>query len=93
MPRRYARIDLRLTPDGIWIYADGGKRFHPVPLPEAPRAPVIDALVAAVRDGAAPVQDARWGLASLEACHAVLRSAEAGADIALERQVPVPDGG
>ena len=47
------------------------------------------AVVAAVQQGQPPVQDARWGLASLEVCHGIIQSSENGKEISLERQVPV----
>ena len=86
------RGDIRLTPDGLWIYADG-RRFEPAPRKADPRTPVLDALVAAVRDGIEPVQTGRWGLASLEVCHAILHSARSGAPVPLTRQVAAEPGG
>ena len=91
------RGDIRLTPDGIWVYGDE-RRFEPARLNTNsgltdPRAPVLDALVAAVRDGIEPVQTGRWGLASLEVCHAILQSARGGAPVELTRQAAVqPEG-
>ncbi len=91
------RGDIRLTPDGIWVYGDE-RRFEPAPrTPDPrtpdPRTPVLDALVAAVRDGIEPVQTGRWGLASLEVCHAILHSARSGAPVELTRQVAAEPGG
>jgi phthalate 4,5-cis-dihydrodiol dehydrogenase len=54
---------------------------------DVPRASVIDAVVAAVREGRPPVQTGRWGLASLEICHAIIRSARAGAPVSLQHQI------
>ncbi|MXY42151.1 MAG: Gfo/Idh/MocA family oxidoreductase [Rhodospirillaceae bacterium] len=86
------RGDIRLTPDGIWVYADE-RRFEPASRHADPRTPVLDALVAAVRDGIEPAQTGRWGLASLEVCHAILQSARSGAPVKLTRQVAVqPEG-
>lgn len=82
------RGDIRLTPDGIWVYGDE-RRFEPAPPMADPRTPVLDALVAAVRDGIQPVQTGRWGLASLEVCHAILHSAHSGEPVELTRQVAV----
>ncbi len=87
-----ARGDIRLTPDGLWVYGDE-RRFEPAPRTPDPRTPVLDALVAAVRDGIQPVQTGRWGLASLEACHAILQSARNGAPVPLTRQVAAEPGG
>ena len=86
------RGDIRLTPDGVWVYADE-RRFEPASRHADPRTPVLDALVRAVRDGIEPVQTGRWGLASLEVCHAILQSVRSGAPVELTRQVAVqPEG-
>ena len=52
-----------------------------------PRAEVIDELYAAAIDGVPPRHSGEWGLATLEVCHAILRSAAEGREIALARQV------
>lgn len=84
------RADLRLTPDGVEINGDTERSFRPAPFGPVPRRTVIDALVDAVRENRAPSQTGRWGLASLEVCHAILASARAGgAPVPLTRQVPV----
>ncbi|WP_118136876.1 Gfo/Idh/MocA family protein [Oceanicella sp. SM1341] len=80
------RADLRLTPDGVEISGDFERRFEPAPLIGHPRRTVVDALVAAVREGRAPAQTGAWGRASLELCHAILRSADTGAPVPLTRQ-------
>lgn len=83
------RGDLRLTPDGVEIFGDTERRFVVAPLSDVPRKSVIDALVAAVCDDIAPPQTGAWGRASLEVCHAILRSAETGAQVPLVRQCGV----
>ena len=83
------RADLRLRPGGIDIFADTERHLVDVPLDAAPRKSVIDALIAAVRCNIAPPQTAEWGRASLEVCHAILRSAETGEKIKLTRQCGV----
>ncbi len=83
------RADLRLRPGGIDIFANTDRRRVDVPPSAAPRKTVIDALVAAVRYGTPPPQTAAWGRASLEVCHAILRSAETGEKIPLIRQCGV----
>ena len=83
------RGDLRITPDGVEIFGDTERRFVHAPLGDVPRKAVIDALVAAVREDIAPPQTGAWGRASLEVCHAILRSAETGAQVALLRQCGV----
>ncbi|SFQ00383.1 Gfo/Idh/MocA family protein [Tranquillimonas alkanivorans] len=80
------RADLRLTPDGVEIFGDTERRFVEAPLGAVPRKTVIDALTAAVREDVPPPQTGRWGRASLEVCHAILRSADNGAAVDLSRQ-------
>ncbi|AJE47680.1 Gfo/Idh/MocA family protein [Celeribacter indicus] len=80
------RADLRLTPDGIEVFGDTERRFIEAPFGPAPRKTVVEALVRAVREDVPPVQTGEWGLASLEVCHAILRSAETGQPVALQHQ-------
>lgn len=75
--------DLRPTPKGVWIYGDREKRFENLPPPAVPRAGVIDELYAAVVEGKPPLHDGAWGLATVEVCLAMLRSAREGKEIAL----------
>ncbi len=86
------RGDIRLTPDGLWLYGDE-QRFEPAPTTADPRTPVLDALIAALRDGVQPLQTGHWGLASLEVCHAMLQSAATGVPVELTRQNAAHPGG
>ncbi len=83
------RGDLRLVPSGLHVYGDFERKFVPAPAFETARTEVIDALVATVRHGRPAAQTARWGLASLEACHAIIRSAETGSYVDLVEQVSI----
>jgi phthalate 4,5-cis-dihydrodiol dehydrogenase len=83
------RGDLRPLPNGVAIYDASGSRLKALPLPTVPRAEVIDELYDAVVHGRAPLHDARWGMATLEVCLAMLTSAREGREIALCYQVPV----
>lgn len=80
------RADLRLTPQGLWIYADTERRFVPTPKTLSPRSGVLDALWDAVRRNLPPVQTGVWGLGNLELCHAILSSAETGQIVPLRHQ-------
>jgi phthalate 4,5-cis-dihydrodiol dehydrogenase len=80
--------DLRPLPNGVVVYDDAGSRIEALPLPSVPRAEVIDELYDAVVNGRAPLHDARWGLATLEVCLAMLQSAREGREIPLSHQVP-----
>lgn len=85
------RADLRPDASGVTIYADTERRFEATPLPVVPRGEVLDELVAAVQDGVAPLHDAAWGMATLEAVLALLQSAREGREITLRHQVAARD--
>ncbi|MGH7091352.1 MAG: hypothetical protein ACREFQ_20870 [Stellaceae bacterium] len=74
------------------IYGDDDCRLLALAPPKVPRAEVIDELYAAAREGAKPIHSAAWGLATLEVCRAILRSAADGREIALNRQVALGGG-
>ncbi|HVL73351.1 MAG TPA: Gfo/Idh/MocA family oxidoreductase [Beijerinckiaceae bacterium] len=79
------RADLRPLPDGVMIYADE-RRLDPLPAPAVPRAEVVDEFADAVRLGRPPLHSGAWGLATMEVCLAILRSAADGREIATTRQ-------
>ena len=81
--------DLRPGPDGVTVYGDDAEWLDALPPETVPRAGVIDELVAAVRDGVRPVHSGEWGLATMEVCLGILRSAAERREIAMERQVGV----
>ena len=83
------KADLRISPEGVWVYGHYEKTFLPAPKLAAPRMTVIEALYKAIRHDAPPPQDARWGVASLEVCHAILASAARGAPVVLKHQVGI----
>jgi phthalate 4,5-cis-dihydrodiol dehydrogenase len=80
------RADLRPTPKGVLVYSDEAQRFEPLDRPPVPRAAVIDELCDAAMDGKPPLHDGAWGLATLEVCVAMLRSAREGREVALRHQ-------
>ena len=80
------KADLRPLPDGVMIYADGERRLEPLAPTRAPRAGVIDELYEAVVNGKAPLHDAAWGVATTEACLALLESAKTGKEVPLKHQ-------
>ncbi|MCF7702073.1 Gfo/Idh/MocA family oxidoreductase [Loktanella sp. M215] len=80
------RADLRLTPSGVEVFGDQERKFFAAPAERGPRREVIDAVYDAVRHGNVPTQTGAWGRASLEVCHAILKSAESGNPVALSRQ-------
>jgi len=87
------RADLRPQPDAVLVYGDEERATVRLDKPAVPRAEVIDELHAALVDGVAPRHDGAWGLATLEVCTAILRSAAQGREISLEHQVPLRPAG
>ena len=77
------RADLRPTPNGVMIYEHGGARLESLAPPRISRGEVIDELYAAIVHGRAPLHDGAWGMATLEVCLAMLRSAREGKEIAV----------
>ena len=79
------KADLRPLPTGVMVHADGEQRLEALPPTEAPRSGVIDELYDAVVNGKAPLHDAAWGLATTEACLALLESAKTGREVPSSR--------
>lgn len=86
------RADLRPTAEGVMVYAPDRRWLEPVPVPHVPRAEVLDEFCAAVLDGIRPLHDGAWGMATLEACLALLQSAREGREVMLRHQVGTGDG-
>jgi phthalate 4,5-cis-dihydrodiol dehydrogenase len=78
--------DVRPTPQGVMVYGDRERRFDALPPPQLPRAEVVDELCDAVLDGKPPLHDGAWGLATMEVCLAMVRSAREGRDVDLGAQ-------
>ncbi|MBY2912570.1 Gfo/Idh/MocA family oxidoreductase [Rhizobium leguminosarum] len=85
------KADLRLTPAGLHVYAEDRREFRPAPPFRFSRSEMTAAIHSAVRLHRPPVQSGRWGLASLEVCHAMLKSAADKAPVRLEHQVGAND--
>ena len=81
------RGDVRPMPDAVLVYGDEAQRREPLPKPAVPRAEVLDELCDAVESGIPPAHDGEWGLATLEVCLAMLRSAREGSEVMLGHQV------
>ena len=82
------RGDLRLTPQGVWIYAETERHFESVPLEGAPRREVINEIWATLREGKSAVHDGTWARATTEVSLAILESAREDRDVILRFQVP-----
>ena len=83
------RADLRPLPTGVMIYGDAEARLDALPMPQVPRAEVVDELYDAIVHGRAPLHDGKWAMATLEVCLAILQSAREERDITLAHQVAV----
>ena len=81
------RGDLRLTPSGVWVYADTGRYFESVPLTDVPRREVIDEIWDTLREGKPAAHDGPWALATTEVSLAILESAKKNCDVVLHNQV------
>jgi phthalate 4,5-cis-dihydrodiol dehydrogenase len=84
------KADLRPLPSGVMIYGDTEQRLDRLPRPEVPRAEVIDELYGAIVEGRAPLHSGEWGLATMEVCFAILRSAREQKEVTLQNQIAWP---
>lgn len=66
--------DLRLTPQGIWTYANSERRLETLPPPHVPRAGAFDEFAAAIRGERVAAHDGAWGTHIVACCEALLRS-------------------
>jgi len=76
--------DLRPTPDGVMVYGDTTRWRETVAVPAVPRQEVIDELYDAVVHGRPAVHTGQWGMATLNVCLALLRSAREGREIVVD---------
>jgi phthalate 4,5-cis-dihydrodiol dehydrogenase len=83
--------DLRLNALGVEVCDANGPQQIAAPLPDVPRAEVIDEIWAADRLGRQPLHGGPWSRATLEVCLALLSSQASGSDILMEHQVAVRD--
>jgi phthalate 4,5-cis-dihydrodiol dehydrogenase len=82
--------DLLPDPLGVTVHGDAERRHIPAPLRPAPRAEVVDELLAVLRDGRAPLHSARWSVATMEVVLGILASAAEGREIRMAEQVGLP---
>ena len=83
--------DIRQSPDGLLVYGPDSKEDVPLVKGISGRDNILTELRAAIVDGKPPLHDGRWGLANLEVCLAVLRSAAERKEIYLSHQKAVND--
>jgi phthalate 4,5-cis-dihydrodiol dehydrogenase len=80
------RADLRPTPRGIIVYGEEKRRIESLSPPVVPRAEVIDEFCDAVMLSKPPLHRGEWGMATMEVCLAILRSARGGREVLLTGQ-------
>jgi phthalate 4,5-cis-dihydrodiol dehydrogenase len=78
------RADLRITPEGVIVHAEGGPELLRPAAGAHPRSTVVDEIWSAVVEGREPAHDGAWGMATLAACLAMRDSNRLGREIILE---------
>lgn len=84
--------DIRQSPTDIYIYSDTGTTEGPLTEFRGAYVPELDELYDALVYNRPVLHSGRWGLATLEVCLAIMQSAAAHRDMAMQHQVAVPDG-
>jgi phthalate 4,5-cis-dihydrodiol dehydrogenase len=72
------RADLKVMPNGVWVFADHTKEFIAVPPPAVPRAAAIAEFIDAIGGKGPKKQDGEWGLETVRCCVALIRSSASG---------------
>ncbi|HLY64853.1 MAG TPA: Gfo/Idh/MocA family oxidoreductase, partial [Chloroflexota bacterium] len=85
------RGDVRQSPDGIYVYTEGGRKELPIQKGAHGREAEMRELYDAVVEGRLAFHDGRWGEATLEVCLAILESSARHEEIHMSHQVPVWD--
>ena len=87
----FERGDIRQSPTGLYVYDDDGRRDVPLSTPGVVYKTEVDELYDAVVQDTPVFHDGRWGLATLEVCLAIMRSATERRELYLEHQIPTFD--
>lgn len=85
------QADLRISRDGVLVYDEAGVREIPLPPGRAQphRDFVADDFFDAVMHGRKPLQDAEWGLATMEIALALMHSAQQRKELRLDHGAQV----
>ncbi len=91
------RGDVRMSPEGLYVYDDDGAREVPIAQGSGPgMMPFLGSepleLYNAVRHNRPMLHDGRWGMATAEVQWAIIESAKQRREITLTHQVPAPVG-
>jgi phthalate 4,5-cis-dihydrodiol dehydrogenase len=82
--------DCRMSPNGIYVYGDEGRREIEVLGGRGVGTLEIQELYDCLVHGNPIVHDGRWGMATMEVGEAIMRSAAERREIMLTHQVPAP---
>ena len=87
----FERGDCRMSPNGIYIYSDTGRREIEVFGGRGVGTLEMQELYECLVDGKPIVHDGRWGMATMEVGEAIMTSARERREIMLTHQVPAPE--
>jgi phthalate 4,5-cis-dihydrodiol dehydrogenase len=82
---------VRQSPDGVYVYDANGRREVSCVQPVKRGESEVRELIASIAENRAPVLDAYWGRATLEACVAMLESSKQQREIELLYQAVLPN--
>jgi phthalate 4,5-cis-dihydrodiol dehydrogenase len=82
---------VRQSRNGLFVYTDEGRQTIDLRDSLRARAAELLELYLAITEDRPVFHDGRWGAATLEACLALVESANTGQPVELGHQVPVPD--
>lgn len=80
------RADLRIVPDGVWTYRDGGREFTALPPPPAAQFNAVAAFADACLGRGLPPQAGAWGIDTVKACLALAQSGRERREITIESE-------
>ena len=84
--------DMRQSQNGLYVYSNEGTTEISVDAWSGPRSPELDELYDALYHEKPVLHSGQWGLATLEACLAIMQSGREHREITLQHQVSVPEG-
>jgi phthalate 4,5-cis-dihydrodiol dehydrogenase len=83
--------EMRQSPNGIYLYGDGGTTELPLTERRGSFSPELEELYEAVFNNRPLLHGGRWGRATLEVSMAIMQSAQEHRDVEMQYQVAVPD--
>ena len=83
--------DVRFTTDGLTVYGQTEKYDIPMPTDLDGREGIIDEFYHAVLEGRSPVNDGRWGKATVEVLLSLFQSSRERQEVFLSHQTPTVD--